>query len=260
LFSYEGSYNGMQLKLRNQLGVLFLQTDWLTSIMAKLTDLQRSDILRRIKTQSGWEASDRRSLMGKMIKLYPELATVVATRKAKVEEPIRLGRYTSYRSFREKQDQLKKVVDVDIPENSKEIGIARSYGDLRENAEYETAKQNQGILMKRKTELEHDLVQVQASDFSQYASDSVGMGTCVTLEGESGDVKVYNVLGEWDGDEGLSIISSRSRLAEVLIGKVAGDAVELPGVDGGYKVATVVEVSDDIKTWMNAMPEAAPTA
>ncbi|OVE75700.1 hypothetical protein BVX97_03820 [bacterium E08(2017)] len=254
LVAYEGAYTGVQLKMRNQLGALFEQDNWIKKMLEQLSPSQREDILRRIKSQACWDVSAKRSVMGKMIKMYPELEKVMASGGSDKEERVGQGRYTSLRSYREKQEILKKIVEVDIPQNSKDIGIARSYGDLRENAEYETAKQNQSILMKRKDELEQELVTVQSTDFSNLPKDKVGMGTCVVLESESGERKQYNVLGEWDSDENLSIISSRSKLAEILMGRTEGDEAELPSSSGSekHRIIQVTDVSDEIKSWVKA--------
>lgn len=249
LVSLDGSYNGMQLKLRNQVAGLFEQAEWLRQMLDRLDAGQREDILKRVKTQAGVDLSTQRSILAKMIKMYPELEALMAGSE-EVVEPARQTSYTSYRSYREKQAQLRKLADEDIPANSKEIGIARSYGDLRENAEYETARQNQALLMKRKAEFEQDLARVQATDFNDFPTNAAGMGTCVSLEGPAGDTKSFNILGEWDSDEQLNIISSRSKLAEVLSGCSKGDELELPGREGEYKVISVTGLSDDVKAWI----------
>jgi transcription elongation GreA/GreB family factor len=168
-------------------------------------------------------------------------------------------RLTSRRSFRERQAQLKKLVEVDIPENSREIGVAISYGDLRENFEYQAAKDKQGLLMRRKSELEQDLVAVQAADFKNTPSDCAGMATCIWIAGVAGEEQRLCILGEWDCDEALGIVGAGSGVAELLFGKRAGDAFELPeSIEigarripaGPCRITRVTPLDEDIRAWM----------
>ena len=76
---------------------------------------------------------------------------------------------------------------------------------------------------------------------------------CATPDGE----KVWTILGEWDNDFDLGVISSKALVAQNLIGKKPGDQFELPDAEGGVKTATVVEIrplSDEIRSWMQ-IPE-----
>ena len=99
-----------------------------------------------------------------------------------------------------------------IPENSKEIGIARSYGDLRENFEFKAAKEMQAVLMRRKAELERDLQsrardRIRKPDLSQ-----VSIGTVVTLrETNTSREETYTILGAWDGDRNGRSFPTRPR-------------------------------------------------
>ena len=148
-------------------------------------------------------------------------------------------------------EQLRKIVEIDIPKNSKEIGIARSYGDLRENSEYKAAKEHQNILMRRQEEYEADLQQVQGTDFSAFVAEVAGVGTSVHIKDSAGAEERYNILGEWDGDEELSIISSKSALAQALTGHKAGDDVVIPEVTGEKKakILEVTRLSDAVRKW-----------
>ncbi len=112
-----------------------------------------------------------------------------------------------------------------IPGNIKEIAIARSYGDLRENFEYKAAKQMQAVLARRKTELEKDLDNAQGSDLTGADTASVNIGTVVTLRHNS-DTEQYTVLGAWDSDPDQRIVSYLSEIGQALIGQQVGDKVE----------------------------------
>jgi len=246
------SQSGDGLKAQNQLRLLIRQQEWLRDALSCVSEAQRRMLMAQLNSAQGWDPSERRSVMAAMIKLYPDLEQVVRGEQEKEEAAGASGRWTSVRSYAERREQLRRLVEVEIPENSREIGVARSYGDLRENAEYQAARDHQGILMRRKAEIEHDLKQVRATDFRGMRSDGAGMGTCVTLEREDGKKQVFNLLGEWDRDAELSIISSQSKLAQLLERKHEGDDVVLPGEDSDmpWRIARIEPISDEIEVWI----------
>jgi transcription elongation GreA/GreB family factor len=71
------------------------------------------------------------------------------------------------------------LVTKKIPQNRQDIQIARSYGDLRENFEYKSAKEQQRVLTRRKSELERDLARARGTDFAEAKADHVSIGTTV---------------------------------------------------------------------------------
>ena len=95
-----------------------------------------------------------------------------------------------------------------IPANSKEIAIARSYGDLSENHEYKAAKEMQKILMRRKEELETQLARARGTDFSNAKTDVVGIGTIVqATDLGTNQPETFTILGAWDSDPDKGVIS-----------------------------------------------------
>ena len=149
------------------------------------------------------------------------------------------------------EEQIRTIdyeLKVELP---KEIKRAREYGDLRENAEYETARHQQRILMQRQAELERDLAEVKPTDFAGFPSDRAGMGTTVTIRRPDGKPQRLIILGEWDRDDALGVISSGSRLAQLLEGRRAGETVDLPGASGD-EPCTLVQVTGltgEIRKW-----------
>ncbi len=247
------------LRAQNLLRGLFEQQAWLDSLLASVSELAREGFTRRVTAATNWDPTESRSVLARVLKTYPELKRITeAANDDEGEEPVR-ARLTSWRSFRERQATLKKVVEVDIPENSKEIGVAISYGDLRENFEYQSAKDRQGLLMRRKGELEADLSTVIASDFKNAPAEVVGMATCVWIAGGDGEEQRLCILGEWDRDEALGIVGSGSGVAELLHGKKAGDTIELTETveigsrtipAGTCRITRVTPIDDDIREWM----------
>ncbi len=250
----EVSRSGKALQTQKQLRALFEQRQWMEKVLGRMDGRQRQNLMSKINVSKGWEAVEQRSVMAIMIKLYPELGKVLASDAEEKGPQGKLGRFTSWRSYNQRVEQLRRLVTDEIPKNSQEIGIARSYGDLRENSEYKAAKEHQNILMRRQEEWENGLREVKGTDFKGFAEDAAGVGTCVVVKDDQGIIERYNILGEWDGDEELAIISSTSVIAGALIGRKVGDEVVLQTVSGEKK-AGIVEVtglSDAVKKWISS--------
>jgi transcription elongation GreA/GreB family factor len=241
---------GDQLRAQHQLRALFESGTWFADRLSPLSHEQRVVLLAGVQACRGWDEAGRRSVIAGIIKTYPELHEAINS-GAPVAVKAR-ARMTSWRSYRERQAQLKKLVEEEIPANSQEIAVARSYGDLRENSEYKYAKEHQRILQRRQDELENDLKSVKGTDFVGSPSDVVGMGTMVTICRPTGNEDGFCILGEWDRDEDLNIISSLSRLAQLLEGHGVGDSVMLPGADGdeSCKVTAVEGLNDSVQSWL----------
>src|SRR5438045_8531272 len=164
-----------------------------------------SGAMRRLLLAPVFDNLTKRSLMARVIKLYPELESMAtgAQPEEKTETLI-----VSWSSLHKKQEEYEEIVNKKIPENSKEIGVARSYGDLRENFEFKAAKQMQAVLMRRKSELEQMLHRARGTDFSNADTSQVSIGTIALLRDvESAQEEPYTILGAWHGDPIRTILS-----------------------------------------------------
>ena len=244
----EVNSSGAMLRAQNQLRERFQQEEWLHDVMGAMTEQQRRDFLRRTNEGQGWDALDRKSVVAKVLRRFPELQDIILPPKNAAVQKKEIP-FTSSRSYAERQKHLEKIMTVEIPENSKEIEVARSYGDLRENAEFKYAKERQGLLMAQGAQLAEDLEKVKPTDFAGVALDEVAMGTGVELAYASGMTETYYILGAWDQNEELSIISNETRLAKALIGHTAGEMVEIPA--GECELKTIIPLSAGIKDWIN---------
>ena len=245
--SLELNLSGILLRSQNQLRDKFQQEGWLYESLEDMTDQQRRDFLRRINEGQGWDTLDRKSLLAKVLRKYPELQEIVTPTNTTIQR--KEVPFTSSRSFRERQQQLEKIMKIDIPENSKEIEVARSYGDLRENAEFKYAKERQGLLMAQGAKLAEDLEIVKPTDFTDISTDKINIGTGVALEFEDNSHITYFILGVWDQDDDLKIISSETKLAKLLLGLSVGDDVNLP--DGKAIVRDIISLTNEIKQWIS---------
>jgi len=238
---------GAMLRAQNQLRERFQQEEWLHDVMGSMTGQQRRDFLRRTNEGQGWDVLDRKSVIAKVLRKFPDLQDIILPPK-NATAPKKEIPFTSSRSYAARQKQLERIMTVEIPENSKEIEVARSYGDLRENAEFKYAKERQGLLMAQGSQLAEDLEKIKPTDFAEVALDEVAMGTGVELAYPGGAEETFYILGAWDQDEVLSIISSETALAKALVGHKVGDKVEIPA--GECELKAILPLSADVKDWI----------
>jgi transcription elongation GreA/GreB family factor len=183
------------------------------------------DAMRRMMLTPVFDELTKRSLLARIIKLFPALESVI-TGEQKEEKSAAL--VVSWSSLDKRKAEYEELVNKKIPENSKEIGVARSYGDLRENFEFKAAKEMQAVLMRRKSELETALHNARGTTFENPDTTQVSIGTIVTLrDSDSGKEEIYTVLGAWDGDPERGIISYQTAIGQALLGHKVGEVVTL---------------------------------
>lgn len=136
---------------------------------------------------------------------------------------------TSNASLRALKAELEDLKNNQIPANEKALAIARSYGDLRENAEYDAAKERKRFLHGRRNEIERDIAKIKGTDFTDVslAEGKVVPGCVVTISGKDGQ-KVFYLLGVKDGDFQRGRLSYKSPLGQAMIGHKVGEKVALP--------------------------------
>jgi transcription elongation GreA/GreB family factor len=201
---------------------------------ASLEDLR--DTMRKLLLTPVFEELNKRSLLGRIIRVYPELEAMVSGGPEQKQEAL----VVSWESLEKRKAEFDELVMKKIPENTKEISIARSYGDLRENFEFKAAKEMQRVLMRRKAETERDLSLARGTDFANPDTSTVSIGTIVTLKEVPGDrCDIYTILGAWDGDPEKGILSYQSALAQAVIGRKVGDALSVPTEHGERQVEIV---------------------
>lgn len=139
-------------------------------------------------------------------------------------------------------EELKRRQQEERPRIIQAIADARSHGDLSENAEYHSAKEAQSHNEGRIAELEDKLSRAEIIDVSKLSGDTVKFGATVTLADEdTGEKKVYQIVGEAEADVKSGRVSVTSPTARALIGKTVGDTVEVntPGGGKSYEVLKV---------------------
>lgn len=141
------------------------------------------------------------------------------------------------------RDELKRLKGEDRPRVIDAIAEARAHGDLKENAEYHAAREEQGFIEGRIQEIEGKLSNAEIIDVTKLNADGrVVFGATVDLEDTDADSEVtYQIVGEDEADIKAGRISINSPIARGLIGKSEGDAVVIR-TPGGEKNLEVVEV------------------
>jgi transcription elongation factor GreA len=143
----------------------------------------------------------------------------------------------SWESLERRKEEYEDLVKKKIPENTREIAVARSHGDLRENFEFKAAKEMQRVLQRRQAEMEVALSRARGTDFANADTGQVSIGTIVTYRNiETGATQTYTILGAWDGKVEKCILSYQSGISQALLGRKVGEHVDLPTEHGTEKV------------------------
>jgi transcription elongation factor GreA len=132
----------------------------------------------------------------------------------------------------------------------KEILRAREHGDLRENAEYKTAKERQSFLQARLGQLHRRLAALSLVNLDKVPRDKVGLGSTVSLrETGNGEPIVYEIVTPEEADPTLGRISPSSPIGKSLLGHEAGDTVEVvvPSGTKEYEITKLVTIYDQVK-------------
>ena len=196
------------------------------------------DLVRAVQATICFDDLDKRSIFGRIVKAYPSIQSMISGDKSKEDNLL----IVSWDSLERRKNEYEALVKKKIPANSKEIAIARSYGDLKENHEFKAAKEMQKVLMARKGELEIDLTRARGTDFSDASVDKVSVGNKLGVTNlDSGKDEVFILLGAWDGDPEKFILSYLTPLGQALLGKKPGEDSEFE-VDNNirkYRVNTI---------------------
>ena len=193
------------------------------------------DAMRRLQLSPLFDELTKRSLLARIVKVFPGLESMIAGAQSQ-EKAAPL--VVSWSSLEKKKAEYEELVKKKIPENIKEISLARSYGDLSENFEYKAAKQMQAVLARQRAELEQALQNARGTSFENPDTSRASIGTIVTVR-EKGSKKqeTYAVLGAWDGDPDRNIISYQTAIGQALLGHKAGETVTLP--NGAFEIVSI---------------------
>ena len=228
-------------KLRD---LLQLEVTLIPELLAEASPDTVRDLARQVLAGSAFEELERRSLMGRFVKEFPFVQDLLVSRPGGVQPLL-----VSHASFEKRQAELDEIVQKKIPQNSREIAQARSYGDLSENFEFKAAKDMQRLLMRRRAELESLLVRAQTTNFADVKTATVQVGTSVTVTAlGTGQQQTFHVLGAWDSNPERNVISYPAALAQAFLGKPVGESVEAQTEHGAgrYRIDRIDKVPAEI--------------
>jgi transcription elongation GreA/GreB family factor len=178
------------------------------------------DLTRALQLSPCFDDMDKRSLLARIVKSYPTIQSLITGESTKQDSSL----VVSWESLERRKKEYDELNQIKIPANRKEIAIARSYGDLRENHEYKSAKEMQKLLMKRKAELESQIDRARGADFAQSKTDQVNIGTRIRITDlDTNQQEQYSILGAWDSIPELNIVSYLTPFAQALLNKKLGE-------------------------------------
>ncbi|MFS8564257.1 MAG: GreA/GreB family elongation factor [Rhabdochlamydiaceae bacterium] len=168
------------------------------------------------------------SLSDHDIKILHSLAEVVHPSLAKMhgkQEPSTETNiiWTTEAGYKKIKDRIQQIATVETVENAREIEVARSHGDLRENAEFKSALEKRSRLQSELKQLSEQVNHARVLTQADIATAQVGVGTLVECKNKSGKLVSYTILGPWDADPDLFILSFQSKLAQTMQGLEVGD-------------------------------------
>jgi transcription elongation factor GreA len=140
------------------------------------------------------------------------------------------------------QSELQRLKAVERPKATKAIEIARAHGDLSENAEYDAAKEAQGMIEAKIRDIEGKLATAQVVDISKLGGNKIIFGATVEISDvDTGVEKTISIVGDDETNIEMGLVSYQSPLARALIGKEEGDVakVRLPVGEKEYEILNV---------------------
>ena len=232
-----------EIKRGTKLHDLFLEDRELVGDLLSGADTETvRDSTRKLLLTPVFEELNKRSLLGRIIRIYPEMQSLLLTGesnepKAKAKDETLI---VSWESLEKRKQEHEDLVNKQIPENIKEISVARSYGDLRENFEFKAAKEMQSVLNRKLGEIEQALGLARGTNFENPDTERVSIGTVVTLKNvETGAMLSYTLLGAWDSDPANGIISYLTAIGQALLGHTVGEKIDLPTEHGTEKIEII---------------------
>ena len=177
------------------------------------------------------------------IKIFHSLAEVVHPSLAKlrkkydhdeVEEEII---WTTEEGLNKIKVRIEEIATVETVENAKEIEVARSHGDLRENSEFKYALERRDRLQGELKYLSDQVKKARVLTKADVSTDKIGVGNVIECEDDKGNVVTYTLLGPWDANTEANILSFQSKLAQDIKGLKVGDTFKIQSTS--YKIVKI---------------------
>lgn len=158
--------------------------------------------------------------------VHPSLGKLRKKTEASAEDSVI---WTTQEGYKAVQQRIQQIATVETVENAREIEVARSHGDLRENAEFKAALEKRDRLQGELKLLSAQLNRARIFTQEDISIDEVGIGTVVDCENAQGKKATYTLLGPWDANPDKNILSFQSKLAQAMKGLSVGDKFQFQG-------------------------------
>ena len=151
---------------------------------------------------------------------------------------------TFLKRFEDEIQQLQRELKTELP---KEIKRARQFGDLRENAEYQAAKERQSLVQARIGMLQRRLAEISLMNLAKLPRDRAAFGSVVELQDSQGGQHSYQLVMPEDANPDRGWISTASPIGRALVGKEVGDQVNVPTPGGTreFEIVKLVTIHDE---------------
>lgn len=216
-----GATPGRRIALAEELNK---DTTLIGDLLKNATVATATDLARLLMSNQRLDDLKKRSLLARFIRVFPELQSFAENPSGKSDETF----WVSQAGLEAAKAEYATLINEKIPANKAAIAKARELGDLRENSEYKMARQDQTVLLARKSELEKFINRARVIVADAVKTDKVNIGTKVTLKKASGASTVYTILGAWDSNPDKNIVSYQTPLAQAMLGRAVGESVTLP--------------------------------
>ncbi len=174
---------------------------------------------------------------------HPDLARLRKEKQATPKEESIF--WTTQEGYQKTQQRIQQIATVDTVVNAKEIETARAHGDLRENAEFKAALERRDRLQSELKFLSDQISHARILTKQDVMTDEVGIGSLVHCQSSAGEHVRYTLLGAWDADPEMHILSFQSKLAQSMKGKSVGETFEFQGET--FKITDIDNYFDQAK-------------
>ena len=214
------------------------------SFLASADRGEVEDSMSLILFNEGLESDEKASFREIIKKRFADISFSDDRKPVEKVHEIRVvsGFLCTQESYDRKKEELKDINTVQMPEILKEINFARELGDLRENSEYQYAKEHKRELERRIGELNNDLTTVRIMTMKDVLPGMIGFGTKVTLHDNTENKDLtYTFMGRWESDPENGVIDFNAPLGQQLVNHKEGDRLEFE-INGRCYDLTVLKI------------------
>ena len=210
-------------KLNKNASVLLFNEDTLFKYLADNDEETVKKLYTLIDDIADIDPNYKAQTRSKILEKYPDYKFRVSEEKTVQPK----GMIVTAKMLEEKKAEADRIMNIEIPQNAKDIAEAREKGDLKENAEYKSAKEKQHMLNLTLSKLQEELNRATVFDPTTSTTAVVSFATVVTLTNkETNADEVYTILGPWESDPDNNIISYMSPFGNAIMDKKLGEEIK----------------------------------